>query len=87
MRQPVITLTLAAVISASSGLAWAGPHEDPDTKRNSSERQKQSVQLGPRPFFLVNDMRESELKEKLLSCSARLASCRRWSIWRASRSS
>ncbi|MCC7135914.1 MAG: hypothetical protein IT528_05890, partial [Nitrosomonas sp.] len=28
-----------------------------------------NVQLGPRPFFLVDDMDESPLKTKLLSCS------------------
>lgn len=28
-----------------------------------------SIQLGPRPFFLVNDMEESELKDSLQACS------------------
>jgi glycerophosphoryl diester phosphodiesterase len=28
-----------------------------------------SIQLGPRPFFLVNDMTDGELKSKLLKCS------------------
>ena len=27
------------------------------------------IQLGPRPFFLVNDMREGPLRDKLLSCA------------------
>jgi glycerophosphoryl diester phosphodiesterase len=30
-----------------------------------------SVQLGPRPYYLVNDMEDSELKTKLQSCSER----------------
>ncbi len=30
-----------------------------------------SVQLGPRPFFLVNDMEKSKLKEELQSCGKR----------------
>ena len=30
--------------------------------------QRENVQLGPRPFFLVNDMDDSALKEKLASC-------------------
>ena len=30
-----------------------------------------SVQLGPRPFFLVNEMSESPLRERLQSCAAR----------------
>jgi glycerophosphoryl diester phosphodiesterase len=32
---------------------------------------KQSVQLGPRPFYLVDDMEESELKDKLQRCTER----------------
>lgn len=31
---------------------------------------RSSVQLGPRPFFLVDDMQESRLKRKLEACSA-----------------
>ncbi|KPF48556.1 glycerophosphodiester phosphodiesterase [beta proteobacterium AAP121] len=30
-----------------------------------------SVQLGPRPFFLVNEMNDSPLRERLQSCAAR----------------
>ena len=69
MRQHIVTLTLAALISVSSGLALAGPGEDWDRNRHSDEGKKESVQLGPRPFFLVNDMKDSKLKDKLLSCS------------------
>ena len=68
MRQHVITLTLAALVSVSAGRATAGPGEDHDRNRHDEDR-VQSVQLGPRPFFLVNDMRAGRLKEKLLSCS------------------
>ena len=31
---------------------------------------QRTVQLGPRPFFLVDDMGPSPLKEKLQSCAA-----------------
>lgn len=37
-------------------------HGDKDDDNNAS------IQLGPRPFFLVNDMDESPLKKKLQSC-------------------
>ena len=30
---------------------------------------KNNVQLGPRPFYLVEDMEESELKEELQQCT------------------
>ncbi|KPJ95065.1 MAG: glycerophosphodiester phosphodiesterase [Gammaproteobacteria bacterium SG8_11] len=39
------------------------------SKRDSYERNAQSVQLGPRPFYLVNDMEEGALKSKLQSCN------------------
>lgn len=39
-----------------------------DGGRDYKEHRDNSVQLGPRPFFLVNDMDEGKLKEKLSSC-------------------
>ena len=38
------------------------------TIRRLKERNSQATQLGPRPFFLVNDMDESSLKETLKQC-------------------
>jgi glycerophosphoryl diester phosphodiesterase len=35
----------------------------------SQERQDPSIQLGPRPFFLVNDMPEGPLKDRLRACA------------------
>ena len=32
-------------------------------------RQDATIQLGPRPYFLVNDMRDGPLKERLLACA------------------
>ena len=39
------------------------------TYEDSGEIDKSSVQLGPRPFFLKDDMDEGRLKQKLESCS------------------
>ncbi|MFV1982045.1 MAG: glycerophosphodiester phosphodiesterase family protein [Thiohalomonadales bacterium] len=33
--------------------------------------EKNNIELGPRPFFLINNMDDSELKEKLKKCSTR----------------
>ena len=35
----------------------------------SAQERDAGIQLGPRPFFLVNDMHEGPLKDKLLSCA------------------
>jgi glycerophosphoryl diester phosphodiesterase len=60
MRKRIIGLTIAALISVSAGLTATG-----DDRKDSRER----IHLGPRPFFLVNDMDNSRLKRELLSCS------------------
>ena len=63
MRQHVISMTLAtfvAACAASAGIAAGGAGQGGG---------KASVQLGPRPFFLVNDMADSPLKRELLSCA------------------
>ena len=39
-----------------------------DAEKNYHEGKDQSVQLGPRPFYLVKDMDDSKLKHKLESC-------------------
>lgn len=38
------------------------------------------VQLGPRPFYLVDQMPDGELKEKLMACSANAVTKSDWSI-------
>jgi glycerophosphoryl diester phosphodiesterase len=71
MRRYVPTLTLVALISAPLGLANANQN-DSDDRSSSSLRhdgEQANVQVGPRPFFLVNDMKESALKRELLRCS------------------
>lgn len=35
----------------------------------AQSRQDPTIQLGPRPYFLMNDMRDGPLKERLLACA------------------
>ncbi|KAJ9661241.1 hypothetical protein H2201_006600 [Coniosporium apollinis] len=63
-------LTIASV-SALVALTSALPAPAPAPTYYSPGRQPQSnlnVQLGPRPYYLVNDMDEGPLKDKLVSC-------------------
>src|SRR5262245_9659451 len=65
MQKFVVSLCLAAALAASATLAPA-LHAD---EHRRDRKQDESIQLGPRPFFLVNDMKNSPLKSKLASCS------------------
>ena len=62
MRKSSIQALLLAVIT-SLGLAHADDHE-----RHENSQQNSGIQLGPRPFYLVQDMGEGKLKDKLMQC-------------------
>lgn len=51
---------LVSAIPSPTSLRWPG---------NPRRQNKLNVQLGPRPYYLVNDMDEGPLKDKLASCS------------------
>lgn len=55
-------LTLALMLSIS---AFATAHADDDHKQHDA-----SIQLGPRPFYLVEGMDDGKLKDKLMSCQS-----------------
>jgi glycerophosphoryl diester phosphodiesterase len=62
----------AAVLTAFfsfSPVASAHGHESDHGGGGGKPRKSFNVQVGPRPYFLVEDMDESELKQKLQSCS------------------
>lgn len=64
MRKQIVTLALslavgAATIAASGPAAAGGPGDD---------RRAINVQLGPRPFFLIDDMADGALKRRLRQC-------------------
>ena len=73
---PMKPVRLIPVLFAASALlagsAFAGGYGDDrehDKKRYHHRHHQQSVQLGPRPYYLIEDMPESELKDKLQSCA------------------
>lgn len=75
MRKRKLELTLiglATVLSACTGVAQAGSDEDnnPGAQVDSlgHSRHEASVQVGPRPYYLVQGMDPGKLKDKLLSC-------------------
>lgn len=66
MSTKLTTIGLAVMIAASSTLCVASSSHKDSSK--SDLKGADSVQLGPRPIFLVNDMDPSPLKSKLESC-------------------
>ena len=68
MRQSVIAFAVVAAMNLSARIAVASPG-DQENNRGRREVSGQSVQLGPRPFFLVNNMEDNRLKRQLLQCT------------------
>lgn len=61
--------SIAFTMTTKNSLA-ASDHEWKNSDRESvNETKKTNIQLGPRPFFLVDDMSEGALKNKLKSCA------------------
>ena len=61
MRYQIATLAVALTLSATTVVRADGGNENHDGNRRSES----SVQLGPRPFFLVNEMEDGRLKRQL----------------------
>lgn len=57
-----------AILLTNNCLAGDRYEGDTGDRWKMSKQSKPSVQLGPRPYYLINEMKDSELKEELLSC-------------------
>jgi glycerophosphoryl diester phosphodiesterase len=70
MRYLILALALA-IVGASAGVIGSGPEQRVRRGAGSQDNASdgRNIQLGPRPFFLVNDMQDGPLKEKLASCA------------------
>ena len=62
------TVMLAALVNLSAP-ASASDDDHEHRGRHSDNGNAQSVQLGPRPYYLIDDMTPSKLKTKLQSCA------------------
>lgn len=60
------TLAMAIAMAATTGLPGAA-HADRDDRLEHAKRGA-SVQLGPRPFYLVEGLDEGKLKDRLMQC-------------------
>lgn len=66
MRKTVLKVAMLC-LAASAAQAAPRYHD----KHNDRFDRNPSVQLGPRPFFLVDDMQDSTLKQQLKQCARR----------------
>ncbi|MDP2028917.1 MAG: glycerophosphodiester phosphodiesterase family protein [Thiobacillus sp.] len=66
-----VNLIMALAMTATAGLGGVA-HADRDDHEASYRKQGQadSVQLGPRPFYLVEGMDEGKLKDRLMQCKS-----------------
>ena len=80
MRLPHFTLAAIPLVAALclSASAIAGENRNEDFSKGNHEfntarpiqtRSVQNIQVGPRPYFLVEDMEDSQLKRKLQRCA------------------
>ena len=65
MCQRIKILTLVAVLTIFPALATVASAD------HGAKKGAQSVQLGPRPFYLVDKMSDGELKDKLMRCDVK----------------
>jgi glycerophosphoryl diester phosphodiesterase len=66
MRYQIAMLAVALMLSATTVARADGGNENDEGRRRSES----SVQLGPRPFFLVNEMEDGRLKRQLQKCTS-----------------
>src|SRR5882672_8702981 len=65
MHKALFAAGFAAALAVSTQLTIADRHDDGDDDRHD---ERENIQVGPRPFYLVDGMDDSALKSKLLSC-------------------
>ncbi|CCF44264.1 glycerophosphoryl diester phosphodiesterase, partial [Colletotrichum higginsianum] len=70
------SVVVSGLVAAAARQAGASPCPKPPP----TYKPITSIQLGPRPYWLVNDMDEGPLKEKLQSCSEQPIKPSDWSI-------
>ena len=64
-------IALSAVLAAGPAFANGDDDRNGDDRARYADAGGQQIQVGPRPYFLVNDMEDGELKRELLKCANR----------------
>ncbi len=64
--QAVLFITIAMLTVSS---CFAGNYRDQNDDDNRYEKVRMNIELGPRPFYLVDNMDESPLKQELQECN------------------
>ena len=69
----LVVSAIVAIFCTQATIVLADDHKDKREKNHyhydKNKHNSHSVQLGPRPFFLVEDMTDSKLKKKLQNCA------------------
>ena len=63
LRKSINTLTVAVALLATAPVLATADDSDGDLDKNYNNGKNSSIQLGPRPFYLVDDMDEGALKD------------------------
>ncbi len=69
MRQHVVTLTLVALLTTLPGLVMSASKHRSEGHEHARHKGGEDVQLGPRPFYLVDKLSDSRLKRQLEACA------------------
>ena len=67
MRNVLRAVGLPAAFVMLSSMVTAATAAD-DNRRHHGQKDDDSIQLGPRPFYLVDGMDEGPLKHRLMQC-------------------
>lgn len=70
LARQLLSLAAVAVLCAPT-LALAHDRDDRDGYHHRGERHARTAELGPRPFFLVDDLEDGALKNRLQQCTER----------------
>ncbi len=70
LRKSINTLTVAVALLATAPVLATADDSDGDLDKNYNSGKNNSIQLGPRPFYLVDGMAEGRLKDRLTQCKS-----------------
>mgnify|MGYP000944934362 FL=1 len=70
LRKSINTLTVAVALLATAPVLATADDSDGDLDKNYNSGKNNNIQLGPRPFYLVDGMDEGRLKDRLTQCKS-----------------